>query len=139
MDEDYYLSGLETAAHVAYDVYYHIVWVPKYRRRVLGGDVGRTAERVIRDVCERYGYRIDTLGVHPDHVHLLVSIPPKNSIAEAVRTIKSITAKTLFEQHPEVKQHLWKGTLWATGYFAKSIGSLDRDAVRNYIMSEQEP
>ena len=97
------------------------------------GRVGKRAEQVIMEVSARYGYKVDTLKVSPDHIHLLISLPPQTSVAEAVRTLKSITAKTLLEEFPELRRHLWSGSLWTRGYAANSVGSLNPDTVRRYI------
>ena len=132
---------LESGAHTVHSIFYHVVWVPKYRRRILEGKVGEKVKEVIRQVAEEYGYAIDTLGVSPDHVHLRLRLPPKQSIADTVRTLKSITARTLFQEFPELKSggtSFWKGSLWADGYCVNTIGGLNLDAVRQYIQQEQE-
>ncbi len=85
--------GLDAGAHSSYSLFYDLVWAPKYRRRVLEGRVGERVEQVIMEVSARYGYKVDTLKVSPDHIHLLISLPPPTSVAEAVRTLKSITVK----------------------------------------------
>ena len=129
---------LESGAHTVHSLFYHVVWVPKYRRRILDGQVGVRAEEVIRQVAKEYGYVIDTLKVSPDHVHLLLRLPPRQSVADAVRVLKSITARTLFQEFPGLKMHLWKGSLWADGYCVNTIGGLNLDIVRQYIKQEQE-
>jgi len=133
------MEELDSGAHTSYSLFYHMVWAPKYRRKVLDGKVGERAKQIIMEASATYGYRIDTLKVSPDHIHLLVSLPPKMSIAEAARTLKSITAKTLLEEFPELKRHLWQGSLWTRGYAVNSVGGLNLDTVRQYIMTEQEP
>ena len=120
-------------------MFYHLVWAPKYRRKVLDGKVGERAKQIIMEASVKYGYKVDTLKVSPDHIHLLVSLPPRISIVEAIRTLKSITAKTLLEEFPELKKHLWQGSLWTRGYAVNSVGGLNLDTVRQYIMTEQEP
>jgi putative transposase len=133
------MEELDSAAHSSYSLYYHLVWAPKYRRRVLDGKVGERAKQIIEAISAKYGYKVDTLKVSPDHIHLLVSLPPRISIVEAVRTLKSVTAKTLLEEFPELKKHLWQGSLWTRGYAVNSVGGLNLDTVRQYIMTEQEP
>jgi len=134
------MGGLGSGAHASYSLFYHLVWAPKYRRRVLEGRVGERARQVVEEVSARYGYRVETLKVSPDHVRLLVSLPPRVSIAEAARALKSITAKTLLEEFPELnRRHLWQGSLWTRGYAVNSVGSLNLDTVREYITMEQEP
>ena len=134
-----FMEELNSGAHTSYSLFYHLVWAPKYRRRVLDGRVGERAKQIILEVSAKYGYKVDTLKVSPDHVHLLVSLPPRISIVEAVQTLKSITAKTLLQEFPELKRHLWQGSLWTRGYAVNSVGSLNLETVRQYIMTEQEP
>ena len=133
------MEELDSAAHLSYSLYYHLVWAPKYRRKVLDGKVGERAKQIIEAISAKYGYKVDTLKVSPDHIHLLVSLPPRISVVEAVRTLKSITAKTLLEEFPELEKHLWQGSLWTRGYAVNSVGGLNLDTVRQYIMTEQEP
>ena len=102
------------------------------------GKVGERAKQIVEEASAKYGYKIDTLKVSPDHIHLLLSLPPRISIVEAVRTLKSITAKKLLEEFPELKKHLWQGNLWTRGYAVNSVGRLNLDTVRHYITTEQE-
>jgi putative transposase len=129
---------MESGAHTVHNLYYHLVWIPKYRRGVLGGKVGERAEQVIRHIAEQYSYTIDTMSVSPDHIHVLLRLQPKQGIADVVRTLKNITARTLFEEFPELKKYLWNGSLWANGYCVNTIGGLNLDAVRQYILQEQK-
>jgi putative transposase len=133
------MEELDSGAHSSYSLYYHLVWAPKYRRRVLDGKVGERAKQIIEETSAKYGYELDTLKVSPDHIHLLLSLPPRMSVAEAARTLKSITARTLLREFPELKRHLWQGNLWTRGYAVTSVGGLNLDVVRNYITTEQEP
>ena len=105
----------------------------------MDGKVGERAQQVIEETSARYGYTVDTIKASPDHIHLLISLPPRVSVAEAARTLKSITAKTLLEEFPELKRHLWQGSLRTRGYAVNSVGSLNLDTVRQYIMTEQQP
>ena len=132
-----FVMEMDAGAHTVHNLHYHVVWVPKYRRRLLEGRAGLRAEQVIRHVAGEYGFTVDTLKVSPDHIHLLVRLQPRQGIADAVRTLKSITARTLFQEFPELKRHLWKGSLWADGYCANTVGGLNLDAVRRYIQQEQ--
>jgi len=133
------MEELDSAAHTSHSLFYHVVWAPKYRRNVLDGNVGERARQLIVETSAKYGYKIDTLKVAPDHIHLLLALPPRLSVAEAVRTLKSITARTLLEEFPHLKNHLWQGSLWTRGYAVNSVGSLNLTTVRQYIMTEQEP
>jgi putative transposase len=129
---------MDAGAHTVHNLYYHIVWVPKYRKSVLGGRVGEEAREVILKVAGEYGYGVDELKVSPDHIHVLLRLQPKHAVPDVVRTLKSITARTLFAEFPELKKYLWQGSLWANGYCANTVGGLNLDAVRHYIRQEQE-
>ena len=115
---------MEAGAHTVHNLYYHIVWIPKYRRHVLEGKVGERARQVIVEVAGKYGYGVDELKVNPDHIHLLVKLEPKYALPDVVRTLKSLTARALFEEFPEIKRFLWKGSLWANGYCVNTVGGL---------------
>jgi putative transposase len=133
------MEELDSGAHTSYSLFYHVVWAPKYRRSVLEGNVGERTKQIIMETSAEYGYKVDTLKVSPDHIHLLLALPPRLSIADAVRTLKSITARTLLEEFPNLKKHLWQGSLWTRGYAVNSVGNLNLETVRHYIMTEQEP
>ncbi len=100
--------------------------------------MGERARQVIFEVAEKYGFGVDELKVNPDHIHLLVRLEPRHALPDVVRTLKSLTARVLFEEFPEVKRFLWNGSLWGSGYCVNTVGGLDLEAVRHYIREEQE-
>jgi putative transposase len=114
------------------------VWIPKYRKNLLQGRVGERAREIILKVAEEHAYGVDELKVSSDHIHVLLRLEPKQAIPEVVRTLKSITARALFGEFPELKEYLWQGSLWAGGYCVNTVGGLNLDAVRRYIREEQE-
>jgi putative transposase len=125
--------------HSVYDLKYHFVWVPKYRKLVLKDEIGDTLENILKGIANRYEIDIDTLEVMPDHVHLFASAPPKYSPSQVVQIMKSISARKLFERHPEVREELWGGALWADGYFVRSVGdNVTKQVIRRYIKSQHE-
>ena len=105
------MEELDSGAHASYSLFYHIVWAPKYRRHVLDGKVGERAKQIIIETSAKYGYKVDTLKVSPDHIHLLVYLRPRISVVEAIRTLKSITAKTILKESPELNRYLWRGNM----------------------------
>jgi putative transposase len=107
--------GLKRASHAVYDTAYHLVWCPKYRKKIfIDKDIRERAEQLIREICEEYGIEIEEMEVAIDHVHLLVSFPPKLSIGDVVRIIKSISARELFRAFPRIKKKLWSGSFGKT-------------------------
>jgi putative transposase len=132
--------GLKRASHAVYDTAYHLVWCPKYRKDIfVGEEVRERAGQLIREICEEYGFEIEEMEVGEDHVHILISFPPKHSIGEVVRIIKSISARELFRVFPRLKKRLWSGELWEDGYFARTVGDrLTRQIIDKYIKHHRD-
>jgi putative transposase len=96
-------------------------------------------KEIFREIAEHYEFVIDTMEVMDDHVHLFLEVPPKYAPAEVVRTIKSISAKTMFREFPEIKKSLWGGELWNDGYFVRSVGDkVTAEVIRNYIRYQHD-
>ncbi len=122
-----------------YDTRYHVVWVPKYRKWILRGDVKKTVEEVFREVMASLDVEEVEMEVADDYVHIFASIPPKYSVGEFVRKMKSITVKEVFMRHPEVKKELWGGEFWNDGYFVRTVGDkVTSDVVQKYIRYHRE-
>ena len=115
----------------------HIVWVPKYRYRILKGKIAELAEQCIRAFSEQLGAEVIELNVCDDHVHLLSMVPPKVSISGYVGTIKGRTAIRILNQHRELKRKpYWGNHFWARGYCVDTVG-LDADMVRKYVKYQE--
>lgn len=108
--------------HHAYDTHYHIVFPVKYRKALLRPDITKKLKEIATDIQERYDIQIEQLGTDQDHIHLLTSFPPTMSGGEVVRIFKSITAKELFKQFPDLKKELWGGSFWSAGYYLATVG-----------------
>ncbi len=128
------MSSVKRAKHAVYDLKYHFVWVPKYRKLVLQGPVAESLKEIFQGIAERYGFEIDTMEVMPDHVHLFLLAPPKYSPSQVVQIIKSISARKLFYSHPTLREELWGGGLWGAGCFVRSVGGeVTSEVIRRYI------
>ena len=124
----------ERTSHAVYELKYHLVWAPKYRRMVLTEPVARTLKRIFLGIGERYGFRIVEQEVMPDHVHLFVSAPPRYSPAQLVKILKSVSWQRLMKEMPETKEELWGGALWQQGYFVRATGDMvTSQIIRRYI------
>jgi putative transposase len=135
----YCMSAIKRTSHAVYDLKYHMVWVPKYRKMILGGELAKRLKMSFEEVSERYEFEIDTMEVKGDHVHLFLSAPPRYSPAKIVQIIKSISAKMVFKQYPEVKKELWGGEFWSDGYFVRSVGDkVTSEVIRRYIKYQQQ-
>ena len=139
---------LRHAAHSVYDCQYHLVWTPKRRRPVLSGLVGQRLTELFVEIGECYDIEISELHVAPDHVHIYCSFPPRLSISRAVTCLKSISARTLFREFPDLRRRMLSGELWeggllfgtnSHGYFARTAGdSLTGEIIRRYIRNHRD-
>ena len=126
-------------AHAAYDTAYHLVWSPKYRKSILEGELAARVEEMFKEIAEAYDIAIDEMEVSPDHVHIFCSFPPRYSIAQVVGMFKSLSARAVFREFPQVKRQLWGGEVWEDGYFARTVGDkVTAEVIRKYIKRHKE-
>jgi putative transposase len=126
--------GIRRTKHAVYDLKYHLVWIPKYRKHVLTVEVAGYLKEVFNHIAEEYGFAIDTMEVVEDHVHIFLEAPPRYAPAEVVQIMKSISGRELFKKFPKIKKQLWSGELWNDGYFVRSVGDkVTADIIRKYI------
>lgn len=131
-------SKYKKLSHVIYKCDYHIVWTPKYRYRVLLGEVNQLVEQDIRMLCEWKGAEVVELNVQKEHIHLVVSIPPKVSVSTMMGTLKGKLAIKLFKTYPKLKQKpYWGNHFWSRGYFVNTVG-MDEDMIRRYVKYQEE-
>ena len=109
-------------SHAVYDTRYHLVWAPKYPRWVLTEEVRDAVEELFKEILEATDCEIVEMEIAEDHVHIFMSIPPKYSVGQMVRILKSINAKEIFHRYPEVKRELWSGEFWENRYFVWTGG-----------------
>ena len=120
--------------HAVYELKYHIVWVPKYRAKVLVGEVREYIKGVFEEVAEEYEFRIEAMEVMVDHVHIFVGAPPKYSPSEIVQKLKSISVREVYKRYPEMKEKMWSGKIWNEGYFVRSVGDrVTAEVIKKYI------
>ena len=130
-------SKYKKLSHVVYKCDYHIVWTPKYRFRVLFGAVKELVEHDIKMLCEWKGSEILEMNVQLDHVHIVVSIPPKISVSILMGTLKGKLAIKLFKTYPKLKQKpYWGNHFWSRGYFVNTVG-IDEDMIKRYVKYQE--
>ena len=116
---------------------YHLVFPAKYRRKVFDENVDKTLKTICLEISDRYEINFIEIGNDLDHVHFLVQSVPMLSITKMVTIIKSITAREIFKQHPEVKKILWGGNLWSSGYYANTVGQFSNsEVIKQYIKNQ---
>ena len=125
---------LKSTSHAVYEATYHLVWCPKYRKRILVEEVRERVKELFFEIAERFDFEIDRCEVAEDHIHVLISFPPRYSIAQVVGIIKGKSGSKIFEEYPMLKKKLWGGHLWEQGYFARTVGEqITDDVIRWYI------
>jgi REP element-mobilizing transposase RayT len=116
---------------------YHIVCPLKYRRDVITNEIGESLKEICIQISERYEINFIEIGHEPDHVHFLVQSVPNMNVSEITMTIKSITAKQLFQRHPEIEAKLWGGKFWTSGFYANTVGQYgNEEVIRKYIENQ---
>jgi len=131
------MSRFDKLSHVLWHCQYHIIWVPKYRYRVLTGAVGREVFDCIQIYSSRLGCQVIELNVQPDHVHLLIKVPPKQSISDLMGALKGRAAIRVFKQFPYLKKRpYWGNHFWAKGYCVDTVG-LDAEMIRKYVKYQE--
>ena len=119
----------KASAHAVYDLKYHFVWTPKYRKELLIGEVADATNEILAEITEAYDMEIDTLEVMEDHVYLFVACPPRYSPARVMQILKSVSARELFARFPWLRRKLW-----GDGYFVRSVGDrVTAEIIRRYI------
>ena len=122
-----------SGGHSRHDLKVHLIWIPKYRKRVLMGELGEAVRALIRRLCSEIDVKILTGKVAPDHIHLFVSYPPELSISDMMQHIKGKSAYILLNDYPHLAKTFWGRHLWARGYCAVSSGSITDELIQKYI------
>lgn len=126
-------------SHVVYDVKYHLIWVTKYRYKVLNGKIAKRVRELIIQGCEIRGVKIIEGSVGKDHIHVLISCPPNISPNKLVQYLKGRTSKLLQEEFVELRKRYWGQHLWAIGYYCGTVGKVDEEVIREYIRNQEVP
>ena len=124
--------------HCANNINYHIVFCPKYRHNVIRDKVEEVIKETVRKIRIDYGYTLLQMETMPDHVHIFLSAPPIVTPTEIVRTIKSITANTVFSTIPSLKRsYFWGSGLWSRGYYIGTAGNVSAETIKKYIEAQR--
>ena len=127
------MTDYRKSSHSVYDIKYHIVWITKYRKRVLHGDVGRRLRALLRETCSSLDVEIIKGHVSRDHVHMLVSVPPHLSVSKLVQSLKGRSSRKLQLEYRHLKKQFWGRHLWARGYFVCTTGNVTDEVIKEYI------
>ena len=130
------MSEYRKGSHTRYDLKYHFVWVTKYRKKVLRGEVGERVRELVREVCRTNDIEILQGSVTADHVHVLLSCPPNLSPSKIMQYIKGKSSRKLMAEFRHIKKQYWGRHFWARGYFVASSGNVTDEAIAEYIRNQ---
>ena len=127
----------KSISHTKWKCQYHIVFIPKYRKKQLYGRLKEDVREVIKVLCKYKDVEIVEGAVCVDHVHLCVCIPPKLSVSQFMGYLKGKSALMIFDKHPELGSKFNK-SFWARGYYVATVGNITEDAIKKYIQEQSE-
>ncbi len=131
------MDKMESLNHTKWDCKYHIVFIPKNRRKALYAELRQYLGEVFRSLAQQKGCRIEEGHLMVDHVHMLISIPPKHPVSQVVGYIKGKSAIHLARVYSERKRNFTGQNFWARGYFVSTVGR-DEELIRNYIRHQEQ-
>jgi putative transposase len=130
------MARYQTGAHTKHRLQYHVVWIPKYRKRVLRGKIAIRLKRLLYEACKVNRWWISEIGIQEDHVHIVIQTSPSDSLAEVVQILKGGTSRVIRKEFPDMEEFLWGDSFWADGYFAETVGKVDEEVVKRYIRNQ---
>jgi putative transposase len=124
-------------AHTKTDLKVHVIWIPKYRKPVLTGEVAVRVREIVRTIAAEHELEIISGKVARDHVHVFVSYRPTQDVSQIMQWFKGISSRVLLQEFPRLRKQFWGRHLWARGYLAVSSGTITDEMVREYIEEQQ--
>ena len=129
------MNDINSLAHTKWNCKYHIVFAPKYRRRDIYGRIKVDIGKILRKLCEQKGVEIIEANLCPDHIHMLVSIPPKISVSSFVGYLKGKSSLMIFDRHANLKYRYGNRKFWCKGYYVDTVGR-NKKAIQKYIKNQ---
>ncbi len=130
------MAEYRNGSHTVYDIKYHLVWITKYRYKILRGAIAIRLRDLLKQGCEAKGLKILKGSVGVDHVHMLISCPTDLSPSQIVQYLKGRSSHLLQEEFPELKKRYWGQHLWGRGYFCGTVGEVDEEMIKKYIENQ---
>lgn len=125
-------------SHTVYDLKIHLVWITKYRYKLLQGAVGHRLRELIRQGCEAKNIEIISGNIRADHVHLLLSIPATMSVSQVAQYLKGRSSHLLQDEFPAIKKRYWGQHMWGRGYFCATVGVVNEEMIKEYIENQED-
>ena len=130
------VQNYRKTSHSVYDIKYHIVWITKYRKPVLRGELSKRVRELIRQQCQQLDVEILQGHVSKDHVHIFVSVPPYLSVSDLVKQLKGKSSWKIMSEFKTISKQFWGRHFWARGYFVASSGNITDEVIMEYIKNQ---
>ena len=130
------MENYRKTSHSVYDIKYHVVWITKYRKAIMVGQIAKRLREILRQVCAENDVEILKGHVSKDHVHMLVSVPPHLSVSKLLQLMKGSSSYKLQREYKELNKQYWGRHMWARGYFAASSGNVTDEIIAEYIQNQ---
>ena len=132
------MQNYRKTTHTTYDCKYHLVWLTKYRKKVMTGIIAERAREIIRGVCKENEVEIIKGNISMDHLHLPRSVPPHLSISKLVQYLKGKSSYKMLQENRELSKIFWGRHLWARGYFVATSGNITDEMIMEYIENQDD-
>ena len=126
----------ESGAHTKHRLRYHLVWIPKYRKKVLTGRIAQRVKELLEQCAQANRWKIEELNLQEDHIHMLIQIGPSMSLSKVVQLVKGGTSFVIRREFPAIAEILWGDSFWADGYFAETYGQCSEAVIKEYVKNQ---
>jgi len=123
-------------SHTKHRLMYHIIWLPKYRKRVLKGALAKRVKELLEECAEINDWNIEELNIQSDHVHVLAQLRPDISISKVVQLFKGKSSRIIRKEFPSLREFYWGNSLWADGFFVETVGKVNIEKIKEYIKGQ---
>ena len=132
------MQNYRKTSHSTYDCKYHIVWITKYRKRILSGIIAERVRGIIRGICKEHEVEIIKGHISQDHIHIFVSVPPHLSISKLVQYLKGKSSYKMMMENKQLSKIFWGRHIWGRGYFVATSGNITDEVIIEYINSQED-
>lgn len=115
---------------------YHIVWIPKYRKRILKGTIAKRLEELLKECALVNRWELHELNVQVDHIHMLIQLRPDISVSRVVQLFKGKSSRLIRKEYPDLEEFYWGDSFWGDGFFVETVGQVNLDKIREYIQNQ---
>ena len=132
------MREMDNNAHSVFLLYYHLIMVTKYRRKVINDDISARGKEIFEYIAPNYGIILEEWNHDKDHVHVMFRAQPKSAISKFINAYKSASSRLLKKEYPEIREKLWKGAFWSQSFCLLTAGGAPIEVIRKYIESQGE-